>query len=215
MMLYTFHGPNRTGETERSHLGEPPWVMTGPLVVLGVLSAVGGWINLPKLTPIGPVGMLDRWLEPVVGKATARVAAVPGVGMVAEPTTQAAVLIGLAVVVAIAGILFAWRRLDPSKLVPKSVSPAEHGIERVVANKYYVDEAYDRAFIEPTYEISRGFLWRFIDAGVIDGMFVNGSAAVARAFGWVGSRIQSGAVGTYAWVLVIGVLAVLGAATLR
>jgi len=50
---------------------------------------------------------------------------------------------------------------------------------------------------------------------VIDGFFVNGSAAVARAFGWVGSRVQSGAVGTYAWVLVVGVLAVLGAVTLR
>jgi hypothetical protein len=44
---------------------------------------------------------------------------------------------------------------------------------------------------------------------------VNGSAAVARAFGWVGSRLQTGAVGTYAWVLVIGVLAVLGAVTFR
>ncbi|HVD60982.1 MAG TPA: hypothetical protein VNC11_08935, partial [Gemmatimonadaceae bacterium] len=60
-----------------------------------------------------------------------------------------------------------------------------------------------------------GFLWRFVDAGIIDNLFVNGSAAVARAFGWVGSRLQSGALGTYAWVLVAGVLAVLGAVTLR
>ena len=45
--------------------------------------------------------------------------------------------------------------------------------------------------------------------------FVNGSAAIARAFGWVGSRVQTGALGTYAWVLVVGVLAVLGAVTLR
>jgi NADH-quinone oxidoreductase subunit L len=215
MMLYTFHGPNRTGEQERSHLHDAPWVMTAPLVALGVLSAFGGWLNLPKLIPIGPVGVLDRWLEPVVGQATARVAAVPGTRAIEASQTTELILIGLAVAVGIAGILLAWQRLDPARLVPKAVATPEEGIERVVANKYYVDEAYDRALVRPTYEISRGFLWRFIDAGVIDGLFVNGSAAVARAFGWVGSRIQSGAVGTYAWVLVIGVLAVLGAATLR
>jgi hypothetical protein len=54
-----------------------------------------------------------------------------------------------------------------------------------------------------------------IDNGLIDGLFVNGSAAVASAFGWVGSRVQNGALGTYAWVFVMGVLAVLGAVTLR
>jgi len=111
--------------------------------------------------------------------------------------------------------MYAWSRLKPENLVPKAASAPEEGFERVVANKYYVDEAYDRVIVNPTYQISRNFLWRFIDAGVIDSFFVNGSAAVARAFGWVGSRIQSGALGTYAWVLVIGVLAVLGAVTLR
>ncbi|MGH7718624.1 MAG: NADH-quinone oxidoreductase subunit L, partial [Gemmatimonadaceae bacterium] len=68
MMLYTFHGPNRTGEEERRHLREAPAVMTVPLVVLGVLSLVGGWLNLPAIALfLGPAGALDRWLEPVVG----------------------------------------------------------------------------------------------------------------------------------------------------
>src|SRR5947207_865419 len=49
LMLYTFHGPNRTGEREREHLHEAPWVMTGPLVVLGALSLAGGVLNLPEL----------------------------------------------------------------------------------------------------------------------------------------------------------------------
>jgi NADH-quinone oxidoreductase subunit L len=215
MMLYTFHGPNRTGETERQHLHEAPWVMTGPLVVLGILSAFGGWLNLPKLIPIGPVGLLDHWLEPVVGASTARVAAVAGGAQAAEASSSEAMLIGLAVLVGIAGIAFAWMRLKPDRLVPKSQSQPETGFDRVLEHKYYVDEAYDRAIVRPTVDISRGFLWRFVDAGIIDNLFVNGSAAVARAFGWVGSRLQSGALGTYAWVLVAGVLAVLGAVTLR
>ncbi len=47
LMLYTFHGPNRTGEREAAHLHEAPVVMTAPLVVLGVLSAFGGFLNDP------------------------------------------------------------------------------------------------------------------------------------------------------------------------
>ena len=63
--------------------------------------------------------------------------------------------------------------------------------------------------------ISRGILWRGIDQGIIDSMFVNGSAALAKGIGRIGASLQSGQVGTYAWVLVVGVLAILGAFTLR
>jgi NADH-quinone oxidoreductase subunit L len=213
MMIYTFHGPNRTGESERSHLREAPWVMTGPLVVLGVLSAFGGWLNLPHLIKIGPVGVLEHWLDPVVGGSEKLVAG-GEIEAAAAASTEAA-LIGLAVVVAIAGIAFAAFRLKPERLVPKSQSPEERGFARVLENKYYVDEAYDRVVVNPTVQISRNVLWRGIDAGLIDGLFVNGSAALARAFGWVGSKLQTGTAGTYAWVLVIGVIAVLGAVTLR
>src|SRR2546423_7103992 len=75
MMLYTFHGPTRTGEREEEYLGEAPWIMTGPLVVLAVLTILGGWLNLPEvatdLVPLGPTELLGQWLDPVVGRATA------------------------------------------------------------------------------------------------------------------------------------------------
>src|SRR4029078_8255327 len=73
MMLYTFHGPNRSGAREREHLVEAPWIVTGPLVVLGLFSVFGGWFNLPPLLPLGPVGGLEHWLEPVVGQGALRV----------------------------------------------------------------------------------------------------------------------------------------------
>src|SRR6266851_1756684 len=63
LMLYTFHGPNRTGERERTQLHEAPWGMTGPLLVLGVLTVVGGALNVPTL--FGGAARLERWLEPV------------------------------------------------------------------------------------------------------------------------------------------------------
>ncbi len=215
MMLYTFHGPNRTGEKEQSHLAEAPWVMTGPLVVLGILSVFGGLLNLPEWFHVGRVGMLDSWLDPVVGDAGRRVVTAPSAVSEQVSGGNELVLILIAVVVALAGISIAFSRLKPQKLLPAAQSPEEEGFERVLEHKYYVDEAYDAAIVNPTYQISKNVLWRGIDAGLIDGLLVNGSSALMRGFGWMGSKLQSGAVGTYAWVLVVGVLAVLGAVTLR
>jgi NADH-quinone oxidoreductase subunit L len=213
MMLYTFHGPNRSGDGERGHLREAPWTMTGPLVVLGVLSAIGGWLNLPEIFRIlGPSGALERWLDPVVGAAAARVSG----GETAPPSAGTEwMLVGIAVAVAVAGLATAFLTLKPGTLVPKKDAPDETGVERVLAHKYYVDEAYDTAIVEPVVEGSRGVLWRGIDQGIIDSLFVNGSAAIARAFGALGSQLQSGQVGTYAWAIVAGALVVLGAFTFR
>jgi NADH-quinone oxidoreductase subunit L len=212
MMLYTFHGPNRTGETERSHLAEAPWIMTGPLVVLGVLSLFGGWLNLPAILPLGPVGILDHWLEPVVGPAT--IAVTGGAAHLSHSTEL--VLIGAAVAIAVIGIVVAVARLKPERLVPKAQAPEEHGIERVLLDKYYVDEAYDRAIVRPTVWASKNVLSDGVDQGLIDKLLVTWvGTGIPRLFGWFGSRLQSGQVGTYAWVLLIGVIAVLGAFTLR
>jgi NADH-quinone oxidoreductase subunit L len=208
MMLYTFHGPNRSGDREREHLSEAPWVMTGPLVVLGVLSAVGGWLNVPAILSVGPTGLLDHWLEPVVGESALRVT--NGTPAHLEHSTEWG-LIGLAVAIAIAGIGLAWFRLKPEALVPKSQAVPSEGFERVLEEKYYVDELYDKTIVRPTVGVSRGVLWRGVDDGMIDGLMVSGTAYLARFAGWVGSQLQSGRVGTYAWALVIGVLAVLGA----
>jgi NADH-quinone oxidoreductase subunit L len=209
MMLYTFHGPNRTGEAERAHLREAPWIMTGPLVVLAVGSLFAGWLNLPELVPIGPIGAMERWLEPVVGAATARIAG--SETHLAASTEQLLVLV--AVAIAITGIAIAVVRLKPASLLPKRDAPESHGIEKVLEHKYYVDEGYDIAVVRPIASASRNVLWKGVDVGLIDGLLVNGSALFARSMGWLGSQLQSGQVGTYAWVLLIGALAVLGAFT--
>jgi NADH-quinone oxidoreductase subunit L len=211
MMLYTFHGPNRTGEAEQVHLHEAPWSMTGPLVVLGVLSAAGGWLNLPAAIPLGPIGVLQKWLEPVVGASTVAVAGAVG----EEVTSTEYGLIGAAVAIAIIGIIIAFSRLKPSALVPKREAVPSHGFEHVLEEKYYVDEIYDDAIVKPLVSGSRNILWTGIDRGIIDSLFVNGSAVLARSFGWVGSQLQSGETGAYAWAIAIGALAVLGAFTFR
>ena len=211
LMIYTFHGPNRTGETERTHLHEAPAVMTVPLIVLGVLSAVGGFLNDPAFLPIAPPDVLGRWLEPVVGAATRQLTR--GVAAEVDPRTSA-ILAGVASTVALAGILVAFIRLKPAALRPaREPGPAESGVERLLEHKYYVDEAYDRAIITPTVVFSRNILWRGLD-GLIDGL-VYLVARFWRYVGDAGSAMQTGETGTYAWVLVIGVVIVLGTVALR
>jgi NADH-quinone oxidoreductase subunit L len=214
MMLYTFHGDNRTGERQRPHLHEAPWPMLVPLLVLGLLSVVGGWLNVPPLLGfLGPVGVLEHWLEPVVAAPAQALAA----GRAALSHGAEYALVGAAVLVAAAGIAIAYVRLRPARLRPKAESPAEPpGIERALANKLYVDEFYDGAIVRPTLYASKNALYTGLDVGIIDRIFVVGLGwQLPRLFAYVGSRLQSGVVGSYAWVLVIGVVLVLGVFTLR
>jgi NADH-quinone oxidoreductase subunit L len=131
------------------------------------------------------------------------------------PHNTELMLVGLAILIAVGGIAFAFARLKPETLVPKKDAPQEEGIERVLLDKYYVDEIYDAGVVTPVVATSRNLLWRGVDVGLIDGLGVNGSAYLAKFVGYIGSQFQSGRLGTYAWVLTIGVLAVLGAFSIR
>ena len=201
MMLYTFHGPNRTGDTARAHLHEAPWIMTGPLLLLGVLSAAGGLINIPELYHGN--AWLHHWLEPVTEQGAALLPATH-----LSHTTEW-VLVGIAVAVAVLGIAGAWRLLKPEALVPAATSPEERGFARVLRHKWYVDEIYDALIVRPLVWLSREVLWKRIDQRVIDGGVVNGAARGARALGWANRWLQTGQVGMYVVVFVVGVLLLL------
>jgi len=196
LMLYTFHGPNRTGERERAHLHESPWIMTGPLIVLGALSALGGALNLPAL--LGGGARLEAWLS------------LPPAPELASGTEWS--LLGLAVIVAALGMVGAWRLLPLDRLVPARLAPPERGIGRLLWKKYYVDEIYAAVIVRPLVWFSRTVLWRVIDQGIIDGVGVTGIARVSQALGWIGSQLQTGQVGFYVVLFVCGVVLVLGAA---
>ena len=204
LMLYTFHGPNRTGDQARTHLHEAPWVMTAPLVVLGVLSVVGGAFNLPEL--VDGKASLQHWLAPVSALA-GRMRPVVELSKAVEW-----MLVGGAVVVAALGIVGAVRQLHPETLVPARLAPSETGLGRLLWKKWYVDEIYDAVIVRPVQWLAREVLWKTIDVRLVDGLLVNGSATTSRALGWLGSRLQTGEVGFYVALFVVGVLVVVGAA---
>jgi NADH-quinone oxidoreductase subunit L len=206
LMLYAFHGPTRTGAEQQRHLREAPWVMTGPLLVLALGSVVGGVLNLPEVVPRA-AGWLGSWLEPVTSA-----------GDFYRPEAHLAhgtewALLGLATVIALIGIVATWRVLKPERLVRAAEAPAETGLQRVLLKKWYIDEIYDALIVRPVIWLSEKVLWRGVDAGVIDGAGVNGSARVARGVGAIGSWLQTGQVGTYVFFFVVGVLLLLHAVT--
>jgi NADH-quinone oxidoreductase subunit L len=203
LMLFTFHGPNRTGERERAHLHDGPPVMTVPLVILGILAAVGGALNLPPL--LGGTAPLEHWLEPLT-EASARLSALPVLSHGVEWT-----LIVLAIATAAAGIAAARRWLPFEHLVPAREAPAERGFARVLWKAYYVDQIYDRIVVKPIVWLSRQVLWKWIDQGVVDGAGVNGVARGSQILGWLGSRLQSGELGLYVVLFVVGAVLLLGA----
>jgi NADH-quinone oxidoreductase subunit L len=162
-----------------AHPHESPLVMTGPLMLLAVLSIFGGFINIP------------HWLEPMFAEKP-------------ENQTLAWVSAG----VGVAGILLAYVFYVAKRGLADSFAKAMNGFYTLVFNKYYVDEFYNAVVVRPLVAISRVVLWRGVDAGLIDGT-VNGIGARSRGVGSILRLLQSGNIRTYAAWVVLGSILVL------
>jgi NADH-quinone oxidoreductase subunit L len=203
LLAMTFLGDNRTGEKERAHLHEAPWIMTGPLVVLGALSLVGGAMNLPPF--VGGGAALEHWLEPVVAPAARFF------GLDMPHGSVELFLVGGAVAIGVLGLLAGFRATLARPILPAREAPPDRGLALVVNRKYYVDELYDALIVRPFEWISRVVLWKGVDQGLVDGVGVNGAAKVSRGLGWLGSRLQSGQVGVYVVIFLVGAIWILRA----
>jgi NADH-quinone oxidoreductase subunit L len=203
LLTMTFLGENRTGEAERKHLHEPPLVMTGPLVVLGVLTVLGGLINLPPL--VGGGAALEHWLEPVTAPAH------QFFGLEMPHGSTEFFLVGGAVLVGLLGLYVGYRTTLARRTPTAAEAPDDTGFARVLYRKYYVDELYDALIVRPLIWLSRVVLWRGIDQGAVDGAAVNGTAKLSRGLGWLGSRLQTGQVGVYVVLFLVGALWILHA----
>ena len=213
LMLYTFFGPNRTGDEERRHLHEVGPTMTVPLIALAALSTVGGFLNVEHVPIVewfdfGQGAALHEWLHPTIGGAEEVV--VTMLGPLPEPH-HAAWPILLAIAIAIAGLALAWFLLKPERLRDAEHEPAYTDTPgRVLYHKWFVDEVYQRLVVRPVYALSRGFS-SIVDRGIIDGIIDKVFGRGAQGLGMLAVRVQSGQVNTYAFTIIVGVLAVLGA----
>jgi NADH-quinone oxidoreductase subunit L len=212
LMIYTFFGPNRTGEVERGHLHEAGVTMTIPLIVLGALSFFGGFINVEnapivKWFDFGQGTALHRWLHPVLEGTEGVMAANLNVP---DYVPHPAMPILIAIAIGLGGLALAWFLLKPTALRNADEEPAyTDGFGRTLYNKWYVDEVYNATVVRPVGALSRAF-YSVVDRGVIDGI-VDGAGRLAQGVGLLVVRMQTGQINTYAFVILVGVLAVLGA----
>jgi NADH-quinone oxidoreductase subunit L len=208
LYLLCFRGESRLTHEAEHHLHESPRVMIAPLVVLAVLSVVGGWVGLP-FQHGGHA--LARWLAPVFegGAEEAHGAAAGGQGVPHLSVVAEWALIVLSVAVASFGIAMAFRvygrglgREGAEPLAERA--PALH---RMLTHKYWVDEFYDAVVVRPLHALSQR-LWRFWDDKVVDGT-VNGLGRTFEGLSAVSRLFQTGFVGTYALFLTLGVAALI------
>jgi NADH-quinone oxidoreductase subunit L len=168
------------------HPHESPWTMTLPLVVLAVLAAVGGLINLPFL---GDSKLFENWLEPVVH------------GSELELTLSAANEVALAVISVVAALL--GITLAVAIYLRKRVKPVE---PEVLAHAWYIDETIAQAVDGPgeaAFEGTAAF-----DRVVIDGA-VNGTGSAIWGLGQRLRVVQSGFVRSYALAIALGAVALM------
>ena len=195
--------------------GLAKWRAWAPLAVLAGLSFFGGWINVPAPIASMPVlgwlpssEWLHDWLHPVIEQADHVFEA--NVGELAHATPVGggeAFWAAVSFLFATAVIAITAYILMKRKYAPADQASPVRGFASVLYNKWYVDELYDATIVRPVVAVSNG-LWHFVDKGLIDGT-VNGIGYASRAFGWVGSRLQTGQLNTYAFATVLGALLLL------
>jgi NADH-quinone oxidoreductase subunit L len=203
LVSLTFWGNPRFKEQgdHAVHPHEAPATMTVPLIVLALLSIVGGWVGIPKA--LGGGLAIKEFLEPVFSRAN-MIMAIPDHGVHAVDYA----LILISVVVALIGIVLAraWYLKRPE--IPDRLAQRYSGLYKVLSNKYYVDEIYDAALVNPTVKGSRSLLWRGFDVGIIDGI-VNGIAKLVVSVSRVVRLVQVGVVQAYAVTFVFGIVFIL------
>jgi NADH-quinone oxidoreductase subunit L len=189
LMYLTFFRTFRGTEEQKHHLHESPKLITIPLVILAVLAAIGGAINLPGSF------WLNHYLEPIL--ATKHHAHALG--------AHEFMLMGVALAGAVVGILWAYGKYLKQGFVPKE-DEAIVGFNKVIYNKYYVDEIYTALLVRPINAISN-FSRETIEPQLSKLVFSFGSAA--NALGSQGKKVHNGNIGLYLFMFVLGICALI------
>jgi NADH-quinone oxidoreductase subunit L len=197
LLFLTFFGSFRGTEDQKHHLHESPLLMTVPLMILAALSVVGGFIGIPEV--LGGTNKLAQYLAPIIVTVGEK-----EVHTLSHSTEY--MLMGLSTTLVIIAIIVAYVIYVAKKAVPVAEGK-EAGFQKVLYNKYYIDELYDAIVVKPLKTISDLF-GKLIDNVVIDGI-VNGVGKGVEA----GSRVlrysQSGSISTYLFAMVIGIIVIL------
>ncbi len=199
LFFLTFSGESRASHEVQHHIHESPYSMTVPLMVLALLSLVGGFMGVPEV--LGGEHALDKFLAPVFAQSKA----IAPEHHHMEHSTEL-MLMGVIVGLTLVMIFLAYNIWVSKKNVPKA-DGTETGVHKLIYNKYYVDELYQNIIVKPLYSVSRVF------DSIIEKLFIDNIVnGTGRAVTW-GSKtlrlIQTGNTGFYIFAMVVSIIVLL------
>lgn len=198
LYFLTFHGKFRGTHEQEHHLHESPSSMTIPLIVLAVLSIVGGFVGIPAA--LHGTHYLEAFLSPVFEASSFRI-----VHHLSHETEY--ILMAIATVIMIAAIYYAYTTYVKKNTIPVADDEELKPAHKLVYNKYWVDEIYETLITKPLNLLSEAF-HKIIDNQLVDGI-VNG---VGSAVSWMSGTLrlaQTGNIGFYIFVMVISIVLIL------
>ncbi len=187
LVFVTFWGESRVDPHHVDHVHEPSSVVTVPLLVLAVLSIVTGYLGIPE------------FLQP----------AFPGSEGAGHHGGAATGIMLAATLAGVLGIAAAYVLYVKSPALPERLMHQWHGLYRGSLNKWYVDEAYDKAIVTPTFTLAER-MWKKVDVAIIDNA-VNGVARGFAWWGWMARLVQTGETQNYALSMAMGAVIILTA----
>ena len=189
VFVLTFWGDFRGTDHQAGHLHESPFSMTFPLIVLAVMSAVGGLINLPEFA--GGHEFLAHWLAPILPNSE-------GLGEVSWLSLE----MGAPLLAAFIPAFLAIYIFGIQKNVPSEDANIT-GIQKIIYHKFYIDEMYDLLIVRPVNTLSV-FFHQIVDFLIID-LVVEGTGRLVKFSSSEFRKVQSGNVGFYLFMIVISI----------
>ena len=186
LVFVTFWGPSHVDRHHAAHVHEPSKTMTIPLIILAVLSIVTGYVGIP--------GFLEPMFATEAGEA-------------AHHDSGAVIIMLLATAMGLLGIAGAYYVYVLNPSLPDRWAQQWRTAYQLSLNKWYVDEAYDRSIVRPTFAAATE-LWKRVDVAIIDGA-VDGVARAIAWGGWLLRLVQSGQTQHYALGMALGAAVIL------
>ncbi len=194
LFFLIFHGEFRGTEEQRHHLKESPPVVTVPLILLAIGAVASGWVGIPAV--LGGGAHWAHFLEPVLGHPHPP-----------SHTTEIILMI-ISVGAGAIGIALAWYMYMAKPHLPQQVRESYPKLYDISLNKYYVDELYGSAIVQPMITFSKRFILQFFDLSIIE-KIVNGLPALIGRLSSGMRKIQDGLVSHYLAYMGGGVIVIL------
>ncbi|MFT4032322.1 MAG: NADH-quinone oxidoreductase subunit L, partial [Siphonobacter sp.] len=203
LLFLTFFGEFRGSHEQEHHLHESPLTMTLPLMILALLSVVGGFLNVPEI--LGGTAKLSAFLDPIF-EYSKQVNPEAFAETHLDHSTEY-MLMGISVAGAVLSIIVAYVMYVARKSVPVAEGE-ETGVQKLIYHKYYIDEIYDTVFVRPIQMLS-SFFHRIVDKQIIDSFGVEGIGRFIKGISNEFRLLQTGSTGVYVFMMVLGIAVIL------